>query len=111
VRPILFRISSQDNSFRDFYESLAYALRDQGRVYTPHPVIPPNVRMAIPRPTHVLVAMNSVDAFGTVYQSMRDYLKHNEERELTIDKEDNTITITGPRIPEARDLVSGFLSE
>lgn len=109
MKQILFRISSHDDSFLDFYDGLAWNLSDQGTVYTPHPLIPPNARMAIPTPTQIVVALNLVDAFTTVHQSMQDYLKHDEERELTLEKEDNTVTITGRSLPEAKTLVNKLM--
>ena len=109
MKQILFKISSHDDSFLDLYEGLAWNLGDQGTVYTPHPLIPPNARMAIPIPTEIVVALKLVDAFTTVHQSMQDYLKHNEERELTLEKEDKTVTITGRSLPEVNTLINKLM--
>jgi len=111
VKQILLKISSHDDSFLDFYEGLAWNLDDLGTVYTPHPLIPPNARMVIPTPNEIVVALKSVDAFTTVHQSMQEYLKRHEERELTLEKEDKTVTITGRSIPEANVLINELMPD
>jgi hypothetical protein len=106
---MLLRISSQDNTFPEFFESLAQALRDQGTVYTPYPAIPPEARMAIPRPTNVLVVLDSADAFDRVHEVVRDYLTRGPQRELTLEKESRAIVVTGPEVPDAEELLNRLL--
>jgi len=97
---IIFKVSSQDTSFLDFYEPLAHNLQGVGTVYTPHPVIPPNARMATPAPTNILVALNSADAFKVVHQTMRTYLKGRAQRTLTLERGEEQMIITGDHMPE-----------
>ena len=106
---ILLKIRSQDDRFLDFYDKLAWNLGDQGRIYTPYPLIPTNARMAIPTPTEIVVALTSIDAFAIVHQTMKDYLKHHEEGKLVIEKEVKTVSVTGRRIPKSDTLINKLL--
>jgi hypothetical protein len=106
---MLLKIRSHDDRFPDFCDKLAWNLGDQGKIYTPYPLIPPNARMAIPTPTEIVVALTSIDAFTIVHQTMEDYLKHHEEGKLVIEKEDKTDSVTGRRIPKLDALINKLL--
>lgn len=112
--PIIIQVASPDSTFLDFYERLAHSLKDAGTVYTPHPVIPPHIRMATPPPRDVLVALDSTDSFTLVQEAARYYLEGGEGRRLTLRSDDRTVRLGGPDgmaidVPEAlaRELFAG----
>jgi hypothetical protein len=109
MEPIIFKISSNDDTFLDFYGPLARILHGFGTVYTPYPVIPPNARTAVPPPTEVLITLKSIESSDLVRQTMRDYLEGNESRELVLDIGDRNVSVVGSSLPEVADLMDDLL--
>ena len=105
----MFKISSNDDTFLDFYGSLARTLHGFGTVYTPYPVIPPNARTAVPPPTEVLVTLKSIESSDLVRQTMRDYLEGNERRGLILEIGDRNLSVVGSSLPEVTDLMDDLL--
>jgi hypothetical protein len=105
----VFKISSNDDTFLDFYGPLARTLQGFGTVYTPYPVIPPNARTAVPPPPEVLVTLKSIKSSSLVRQTMRDYLEGYESRELILDIGDRTLRVVGSSLPEVTDLMDDLL--
>ena len=105
----MFKISSNDDTFLDFYGPLARTLQGFGTVYTPYPVIPPNARTAVPPPPEVLVTLKSIKSSSLVRQTMRDYLEGYESRELILDIGDRTLRVVGSSLPEVTDLMDDLL--
>jgi hypothetical protein len=109
MEPIVFKISSEDDTFLDFYGPLARNLHGFGTVYTPYPVIPPNARTAVPPPTEVLVTLKSIESSNLVRQTMRDYLAGNERRELILEIGDRKLGVVVRSLPEVTDLMDDLL--
>ena len=105
----MFKISSNDDTFLDFYGPLARTLDGFGTVYTPYPVIPPNARTAVPPPTEVLITLKSIESSDLVRKTMRDYLEGNESRELVLEIGDRTLSVAGSSLPEVTDLMDDLL--
>jgi hypothetical protein len=109
MEPIVFKISSNDDTFLDFYGPLARTLQGFGTVYTPYPVIPPDVRTAVPLPTEVLVTLKSIESANLIRQTMRDYLEGYESRKLILEIGDRTLSVVGSSLPEVLDLMDDLL--
>ena len=109
MEPIVFKISSDDDTFLDFYGPLARTLQGFGTVYTPYPVIPPDARTAVPPPTEVLVTLKSIESSNLVRQTMRDYLEGYEGRKLILEIGDRTLSVVGSSLPEVTNLIDDLL--
>ena len=107
----IIKIHSQDRTFLDFYGMLAHDLQDAGTVYTPYPLIPPNARMAIPSPDHVLVYLHSAEAFNILDASLRTYLGPDTTRTLTLSVADRAIVLSDQTLPESGTLRRTLLPE
>jgi hypothetical protein len=109
MEPIVFKVSSNDATFLDFYGPLARTLQGFGTVYTPYPVIPPNARTAVPPPTEVLITLESIESSNLVRQTMREYLEGNESRKLILEIGDRTLSVVGSSLPEVTALMDELL--
>jgi len=85
----VLRVESGDGSFREFYEALALALGENGKVYLQYHPIPPNARYAAPPPQELLVRLNSTGG-AALAETARRYLGRGG-RTLTIRSGDSKL--------------------
>lgn len=115
MSPVILEVVSSDSTFVDFYERLAHSLGDAGTVYTPHPVIPPNIRMAVPSPTEVMITLESADVFAKLYEAIEHYLEGHDKRRLTLLSGGRSMGLAWKELPDeatlARALLAGATEE
>ena len=105
---VTVKVTSDDETFLDFYEPLARSLGDAGTVYTPHPVMPLNARMPIPRPNHVLVVCEGGDCLPALAEAVRRYLEGAGGRQLRLDQGDHRVEADSSRVPGQADLAAAL---
>ena len=110
MEQMLFKISSGDTDFPEFFEDSAENLHvpNQGTVYMRVPV---GRTRAWGISSEILVALASGGAFATVYQVICKYIGRHEWRELVLEKGGTKITIKGHSLPEERALMRELFPE
>lgn len=56
-------------------------------------------------PTEIVVALGSAGAFTALYQIISNILEKDKNRELTIERDGNKITLKGHTLPEEKQLL------
>ena len=100
MNKFLFKVSSQDNTFLDFYGVLAQSLQSSGTVYVPYPLIAPHARMAPPPITNVLVTFKSLENIAIIESCISSYLKRFKEGILHFENANGHITIAGANMTD-----------
>ena len=86
MEPLLITVQAPDERLGSSYDPLATRLEGRGSVYVPHVVIPPNVRMAVHRPSRLVVGLMSPDDVEEVEAWAGEYLQEEGTSELQFER-------------------------
>lgn len=110
MEPFLIRVDASDDRLPEHYDPLATRLEGRATVYVPHVVIPPNARVAVRRPPHLVVALSSADAVDELEAWADDYLRAGQSAELRFERDGRRVVLravdTVARRGQLRVLVS-----
>ena len=92
IKPIV-HIAAPEGALHELVEALAQALKGRGTVYTPHPVVPPNARVAVPPPRDAFVALADPAAASTLNEVIRGHLDRGTLREVRLETASGALTL------------------
>ncbi|HOW65781.1 MAG TPA: hypothetical protein P5186_03955 [Candidatus Paceibacterota bacterium] len=111
MAPVVIKVVTGDRSILELRERLAHDLGEAGIVYSPHPVIPPNARMAVPPPDHLLVSLRSKGDVGFLLRAVTAHLQGGENRRVALEGASGQLKLTSSELPSEKNLLRELFSD
>ncbi len=102
MEPLVISVQASDDRLPDSYDQLAKRLEGRGSVYVPHVVIPPNARMAVVRPPHLVIGLTSPDDVGELEAWAGEYLAPGATSELAFERSGRRVVLRAADAPAGR---------